>query len=186
MYATYYDRTFPVGHDMDLVRALVAEVGPSMDEHQGLGLKAYLLRENQVASFYLWHDPVAMAAFFFGESGFAELVRNTGRRTVDHWLGVAVTAGGARRQPPRAASRRITEMPEDMAPELDALRELGNRPDVHTAALVADPKDWRLVRFVLWADDVAVDEQGERFEVMHLSAPDIHALRGMTDVRDAV
>jgi hypothetical protein len=186
MYATYYDRTFPVDHDMDLVRERVVEVGPSMDEHHGLGFKAYLIRDNQVSSFYLWHDPVAMAAFFFGESGFADLVRNSGRPTVEHWLGVAVAPGGAPDDQPRAASRRITALPHDLEPELTALTELGTRPDVHTAALVADPKNWRLLRFVLWANEVPADEQGERFEVMHLSAPGITELRGITDVRDAV
>ncbi len=186
MYATYYGRAFPADQDMRVVRERVAELAPSLDEHRGLGLKAYLIRDNQVNSFYLWQDPVAMAEFFFGASGFADLVRETGRRTVEHWLGVAVTAGAARAAQPRAASLRSTALPIDMRPELDALTELGNRADVHTAALVADPKDWRLIRFVLWADDVAADEDGERFEVLHLSAPDIHELRGMTDVRDAV
>jgi hypothetical protein len=186
MYATYYDRSFPVDHDMNLVRQRVAEVGPSLDDHRGLGLKAYLIRDNQVSSFYLWHDPVAMAAFFFGESGFADMVRNSSRPTVEHWLGVAVAAGGARQQRPHTASRRITPLPADLGPELAALTELADRPDVHTAALVADPKDWRLLRFVLWTGDIPADEPGERFEVMHVSTPDIHELRGITDARDAV
>jgi hypothetical protein len=186
LYATYYDRIFPADHDMRIIRDRVAEVGPSMDEHLGLGLKAYLLRENQVSSFYLWHDPVAMAEFFFGESGFAELVRNSGHPTIEHWLGVAVTAGPSQHTQPRAASRRITSLPANIEPELDALTELANRPNVHTAALVADPKTWRLLRFALWANDVPADEDAERFEVMHLSAPGIHELRGITDVRDAV
>ncbi len=187
MYATYYGRTFPADQDMRLVRERVAELAPSLDDHRGLGLKAYLLADNQVNSFYLWHDPVAMAEFFFGESGgFTELVRETGRRTVEHWPGVAITAGPARDARPRAASLRTTELPTNLRPELDALTELGDRPDVHTAALVADPKDWRLVRFVLWANEMPADEDGERFEVLHLSAPDIDELRGITDVRDAV
>ena len=58
------------------------------------------------------------------------------------------------------------------------MTELGNRPDVHTAALVADPKTWQLLRFVLWADDIPANEQGERFEVMHVSTPDIHRAQG--------
>ncbi|HEY4023676.1 MAG TPA: DUF4865 family protein [Pseudonocardiaceae bacterium] len=186
MYATYYDRTFPVDHDMGLIRERVAEVGPSMDEHDGLGFKAYLLNGNRVSSFYLWHDPVAMAEFFFSESGFADLVRHSGRPTVEHWLGVTVVAGPARDSGPRAASRRISALPTDLGPELAALTELADRPDVHTAALVADPKDWRLLRFVLWANEVPAEEDAERFEVMHLSAPGIAELRGMSDVRDAV
>lgn len=186
MYATYYHRTFPAGHDMDGVRRQVAALGPSLDDHRGLGLKAYLLRDNQVSSFYLWHDPVAMAEFFFSQTGgFAELVRNTGPRAVDHWLGVAVAAGPARDAMPRAASLRITALPTNLDQELATLTELGERADVHTAALVADPKDFRLLRFVLWADEVPAD-QGEPFEVMYLSAPDINELRGITNVRDAV
>jgi hypothetical protein len=187
VYATYYGRTFPADQDMRLVRERVAELAPSLDDHRGLGLKAYLIRDNQVNSFYLWQDPVAMAEFFFAENGgFAGLVRETGKRPVEHWPGVAITPGPARDTPPHAASLRITELPTNLRPELNALTELGNRPDVHTAALVADPKDWRLVRFVLWANEVPADEDGERFEVMHLSTPDISELRGITDVRDAV
>jgi hypothetical protein len=156
MYTTYYDRTFPADHDMNLVRRRVVEVGPSMDEHPGLGPKAYRIRDNQMSSFSPWHDLIAMAAFFFGDSGFAELVHTSGRPTVEHW------------------------------PELAALTELGARPDVHTAALVADPGTWQLLRFTLWANDIPADEEGDRFKVMHLSAAGTTELRGITDVHDAV
>jgi hypothetical protein len=140
MYATFYDRDFPADHDMDIIRERVAEVGPSMDEHRCLGFKAYLMSEHRVSSFYLWHDPVAMAKFFFGESGFADLVRNSGRPAVEHWLGVGIVAGPARNARARKASSRITELPTDLGPELAELAELGRRSDVHTAALVADPR----------------------------------------------
>lgn len=48
---------------------------------------------------------------------------------------------------------------------------------MHTAALAFDPYAWQVVRFVLWADAVAPDEDAtERYEVLHLSAPGLAGL----------
>ena len=48
---------------------------------------------------------------------------------------------------------------------------------MHTTALAVDPRHWRLVRFTLWADGAARDADAtERYEVLHLSAPDLGEL----------
>ncbi|NUS65941.1 MAG: DUF4865 family protein, partial [Saccharothrix sp.] len=61
--------------------------------------------------------------------------------------------------------------------EVADLRVLAGRDDVHTAALAIDPHHWQLLRFVLWRDVVAADDPGtERYEVLHLSTPELDAL----------
>ena len=207
MYATFYDRVFPADYDLGIIRKRVANVGHILDDRAGLHLKAYLIRErgvdaapvNQVSSCYLWEDPDAMSEFFFAEGGFFGVIRDFGRPVVEHWMSVATVAGPARDAEPRAASRRITVLPEsldhdgtglgiarEIERETERLTELSRHPDLHTAAIAVDPRDWRLLRLSLWARECPADDDGEPFEVMHLSAPGITAAEGAANVRDAV
>jgi hypothetical protein len=198
MYAKQYEITLPAGYDMQIIRQRVADFGHILDDRPGLGLKAYVIRErgitgspvNQYAPFYLWNDTGAMAQFLVGGGGFQGIIRDFGRPIVRHWTGLASLAGPARTEAPKAASRRLTPLPAD--PDHDAtglgltalieqetveLKALAQRDDVHTAALAIDPRHWELLRFVLWADTVPLDEEAtERYEVLHLSAPGLAEL----------
>ncbi|WP_030622490.1 DUF4865 family protein [Streptomyces sclerotialus] len=198
MYAAQYEITLPAGHDMGIIRERVAAGGHVLDDRAGLALKAYLLRErgvhgspvNQYAPFYLWRDTGAMGRFLLGGGGFQNIVRDFGRPAVRHWTGAAVLAGPARGTPPRAAARRLTTLPAGPGPdpdglalvrlleqETDALHELARHPGVHTAALAVDPRDWQLLRFVLWSDTVPDGtDDTDRYEVLHLSAPHLAGL----------
>ncbi|MGC5012274.1 DUF4865 family protein [Streptosporangium sp. DT93] len=205
MYAEQYEITLPADYDMRIIRERVARSGHLLDDRAGLGLKAYLIRErgtdgspvNQYTPFYLWNDAAAMAHFLVGGGGFQNIVRDFGRPAVHHWTGLAAVAGPARATVPAAASRRVTELPADPDPdgtglglaariagEIERLETLARREDVHTAALVLDPRDWRLLRFTLWRDAVPGDEDAtERYEVLHLSAPGLAGLAGLADRR---
>lgn len=194
MYASQYEITLPADYDMGVIRRRVADFGHGLDDRAGLGLKAYLVRErgaggspvNQYAPFYLWNDPGAMGHFLLGGGGFQGIVRDFGRPAVHHWTGLAVFAGPARATAPRAASRRLTAVPAGadltalVERETAELERLARRPGVHTAALAADPRSWQLLRFVLWEEATpgnAGDEDAtERYEVLHLSAPELGAL----------
>ncbi|POX39120.1 DUF4865 domain-containing protein [Streptomyces sp. Ru73] len=202
MYAAQYEITLPAGHDMATIRRRVATTGHLLDDRAGLGLKAYLVRErgrdgspvNQYAPFYLWRDTGAMGRFLLGGGGFQNIVRDFGRPAVRTWTGVAALLGPARGMPPRAASRRLTPLPDGPGPDPDglalsrlleretaALRELARHPAVHTAALAVDPHHWQLLRFVLWSDaapgaEDGADEATVRYEVLHLSAPELAGL----------
>lgn len=195
MYAMQYEITLPADYDMQIIRDRVAKAGPLLDDRVGLGLKAYVIRErgvngspvNQYAPFYLWHDVGAMGNFLVG-GGFENIIRSFGRVPVQHWTGLACEAGPARGATPRAAARRLTPIPVDpdldglglatrIEDEIEGLRTLAARDGVHTAALALDPRDWTLLQFVLWADDVPTDDDAtERYEVLHLSAPDLSSL----------
>lgn len=198
MYAKQYEITLPADYDMRIVRDRVAKGGHALDDRAGLGLKAYAIRErgvdgspvNQYAPFYLWNEPGAMARFLVGGGGFQNIVRDFGRPRVQHWTGVACHAGPARTALVRAASRRLTSIAADADPdgtglalsalverEAEELRRLSRLDGVHTAALAVDPHHWRLLRFVLWERTSAADgEATERYEVLHLSAPELDRL----------
>jgi hypothetical protein len=180
MYASQYEITLPADYDMDIIRTRVANFGHVLDEREGLGLKAYLVRDrgsgspvNQYAPFYLWHDTGAMAHFLFGGGGFQNIIRDFGRPTVRHWTGLAAVAGPARDAPPATASRHLEPLDGDVGPAIEALNALRDNDNVHTAALAVDPHHWELVRFVLWRGE---PEEGTRYEVRHLSAPGLDLL----------
>ncbi|QLE73589.1 DUF4865 family protein [Streptomyces rectiverticillatus] len=188
MYAKQYEITLPADYDMGIIRDRVATRGHALDDRAGMALKAYVIRErgvdgspvNQYAPFYLWNDTAEMSRFLVGGGGFEGIVRDFGRPVVRHWAGVAREAGPARGAVPRAASRRLTQLPaegltEAVAAETAALRELAAGHDgVHTAALAVDPYHWQLLRFVLWQEAVPDGEDvTERYEVLHLSAPEL-------------
>ncbi|GHC54599.1 DUF4865 family protein [Streptomyces cinnamoneus] len=193
MYAMQYEITLPADYDMNVIRNRVATRGHALDDRAGLGLKAYVIRErgvdgspvNQYAPFYLWAETGAMSRFLVGGGGFQGIIGDFGRPAVHHWTGIACEAGPARAAAPRAASRRLTPLPAGADPAalvedaLGELRDLARTEGVHTAALALDPRHWQLLRFVLWETAVpaTAGTQDERYEVLHLSAPHLDAIR---------
>src|ERR1051326_9142759 len=109
MYAMQYEISVPADYDMGILRERVAQASHVLDDREGLGLKAYLIREladgspvNQYAPFYLWHDTAAMSRFLFAGAGFERIIRSFGRVSTQHWTGVARYSGpGPHRHPAR-------------------------------------------------------------------------------------
>jgi hypothetical protein len=151
-------------------------------------VKAYAIRErgvlgspvNQYAPFYLWADPAGMNQFLFG-APFAGLSADFGRPLVRHWMGVAFRPGPAWADPPTAATRTTSRLPAEVpvadvvdaaVADLDTEQTTGG---LHSCALVVDPATWEIVHFRLWADQPA-EGPGERYQVLHVSAPHLHAL----------
>ncbi|MET8653679.1 DUF4865 family protein [Nocardia aurea] len=196
MYAKQYGFTLPASYDMTTIRELVARASSATDDWKGLGLKAYMIRErgindspvNEYALFYLWNDIAEMARFLVGGNGFQHVIRSLGRPEVQHWMGLASMAGPARDTAPTAATRHLTPLTADADPdgtglmarierEIAELTTLATHPEVHTAALALDPKNWQLLRFTLWSTTVpASDDHPDRYEVLHLSTPGLHAM----------
>jgi hypothetical protein len=189
MLAMQYSLTLPADYDMGIIRERVRRNGHALDDRAGLALKAYLIRVrgvdgsqvNQYAPFYLWNSPAAMTQFLIGGGGFQNIVRDFGRPPVSQWTVVACVRGAAG-ESPLAASRRIVELPQppqgdaavSIDDELAELATLADHPDLHTAALAFDPRDWHLLRFTLWRHQVPAGEPaGERYEVLHVSAPEL-------------
>jgi hypothetical protein len=184
MHALQYEITLPADYDMDVIRGRVSRVGHLLDDWDGLGLKAYLMRErgvdgspvNQYGPFYLWHTPEGMNSFLWGP-GFQGLVNDFGRPVVQHWMGLAYEDGGAADVTPEVAVRRRVSIPEgapltEMTEEaVQETRRLAALDGAVGAAVAVDPRHWELVYFSLWAHD-APKATGEVYRVLHLSAPE--------------
>ncbi|GAA3291687.1 DUF4865 family protein [Streptomyces cinereospinus] len=188
MHAMQYERTLPADYDMGVVRARVARLGHLLDDWEGLGFKAYLIRErgmhgspvNQYAPFYLWRTVRGMNSFLWG-GGFQGFSDDFGRPAVRQWTGLAYEPGAAAGEHARVAVRRCTPLPEGAVPAEaagDAAREAGRlaAEDGAVGAVAAvDTARWELVHFSLWTHD-APEGEGEVFQVLHLSAPERRAL----------
>ncbi|GAA4005752.1 DUF4865 family protein [Streptomyces plumbiresistens] len=183
MHAMQYELTLPADYDMDIIRDRVARKGHLLDGWEGLGLKAYLMRErgidgspvNQYAPFYLWDSPEGMNTFLWG-GAFQGIADDFGRPSVRQWAGLAYEEGGAVGHPARVAVRRRQRVPDGVrlgeAME-DAVRETQRsaaRDGAVLAAAAVDTSRWELVHFSLWGHE-APKAEGDVFQVLHLSSP---------------
>jgi hypothetical protein len=178
-----YELTLPADYDMGVIRDRVARAGHLLDDWDGLGLKAYLVRErgthgspvNQYAPFYLWNTAEGMNRFLW-DGGFQKLSDDFGRPPVRQWTGLAYQEGRAAGSPARAAVRRRRPVPDGARSARvarDAVREaerLAGRDGAVLAAVAVDTGRWELVHFSLWEHE-APEADGEVFQVLHLSAP---------------
>jgi hypothetical protein len=184
MHAMQYEVTFPADYDMTVVRDRVARVGHRLDTWDGLGIKAYLMRErgvdgspvNQYAPFYLWNTAEGMNSFLWG-GAFQGLVNDFGRPVVRHWTGLAYEEGGAAGSPARVAvrgRRAVAEGVELSEAMEEAVREAGRLAALDGAVCVGaavDPRHWEVVHFSLWDHDCP-KASGEVFQVLHVSEPE--------------
>ena len=190
MHAMQYELTLPADYDMGVVRARVARVGQLLDDWEGLGIKAYLVRErgvhgspvNQYAPFYLWNTVEGMNAFLWG-GPFQGLSDDFGRPVVRQWTGLAHQEGVATGAPARFAVRRRRPVPDGVVLSevaREAVAEAGRLAREDGAVLAAaavDTSRWETVHFSLWEHDTPKAD-GDLFQVLHLSAPGRGALPG--------
>jgi hypothetical protein len=185
MHAMHYEITLPADYDMEIIRERVKTNAPGMDFFDGLGLKAYLIRErgvdgsrvNQYAPFYLWNSPARMNRFLW-DGGFGRIVESFGRPVVQHWLGLAFRRGPDFDAEPVTATKRVTAVPpEDPAAAVHlAANRLQVERGVHSTALAVDPRTWELVHFTLWSADAEPDGTA-RYQVLYLNTPELAELR---------
>ncbi|WP_275291433.1 DUF4865 family protein [Amycolatopsis sp. La24] len=172
MYAMQYEIELPAGYDIE---HRVATRGHRTDAFPGLGLKAYLVRDNQYAPFYMWADTAGMSRFLWGGGGFDGIVQDFGRPPVHHWTGARCLPGPARATAPTFATRRVGQFSEDIDRELAEVAQLSQNPAVHTTALAIDPERWETVRFTLWTT-IPDEDSDVQYRVLHLSRPEIDQL----------
>ncbi|MFJ9604925.1 DUF4865 family protein [Kitasatospora sp. NPDC101176] len=192
MHAMQYEITLPADYDMGIIRKRVADRGHLLDDHPGLGLKAYLVRErgqdgspvNAYAPFYLWRTAEGMNGFLWGP-GFRGLSADFGRPVVRHWLGAglvhgpaattgaAPTPGGAtvpvtNATPPTSATLHTVRLPESADPA-EAVRQAV--ADVADPARYGGPAGWSALHTAAVAVDPSRWEL-VRFTLRHGPAPD--------------
>ncbi|MGW1608210.1 DUF4865 family protein [Streptomyces sp. NPDC002285] len=181
MHAMQYRITLPAYYDMEIIRRRVASKGHLLDDWQGLGLKAYLIRERGVhgspvteyAPFYLWNTVAGMNAFLWG-GPFQGIADDFGRPSVRQWTVLA--REGAADPRVRVAVLRRQQVPEgvrlkDLAADVtrETERSAGEDGAVLAAAAV-DTSRWELIHFSLRENDTPKAD-GEAYEVLHMSVP---------------
>ena len=182
MLAMQYSFTFPADYDMALIRRRIADKGHCTDALPGLVAKAYLYgereaggtAENCYAPFYLWQDNAGLNDFLAGP-GFQALTRSFGWPAVRVW-----SLWQAALQPGVADARWGTRAIRSVAPHGD-LAAMQREEEAQLAAALAagalavaagfEPTTWSVVRFRLWAERPAAEEEnsGQLYRVGHVS-----------------
>lgn len=186
MIAMQYSFTLPADYDMGLVRKRIADKGPLLDRHPGLGFKAYLVadranralaaRENLYAPFYLWADADPLQRFL-GGAVFPGVAGAFGWPSIRTWpVWQAHLSAEARHA--RFATRETAAIApfSDLAglqkDEGEALER-----DVAQGAVAAvsafEPTGWTSLRFRLWRDlpDLPAAPDRQFYAVGHVSQP---------------
>jgi hypothetical protein len=185
MIAMQYQINLPADYDMGVIRDRVARTGHVLDRFEGLGQKAYLIRErgvdgspvNQYAPFYLWADAAAAASFLWGGDGFDRIVRDFGRPVVQTWIGGTYQAGPDHAEPPSYAVRHVERIAADAdlaqvgAAAADTIRNRAGEAGLHSLAYGIDPRTWELATIALHTSRPAA-AGSELYQVLHLSAPE--------------
>jgi hypothetical protein len=180
-----YGIALPDDYDMGIIRSRVRTRGSALDERQGLGCKAYCVREagvdgspvNEYAPFYLWADAGAAAEFLWGGPGFDGIVRDFGRPAAHTWVPAAVGAGGRGKSAVTHAvlhtgaieqGAELSEVAEALKARVAARAE---RPETHLAFAGIDPSTWQTVEFTTTAGPVAPAAGEAFYSVLHVSQP---------------
>jgi uncharacterized protein DUF4865 len=158
-----YPIALPADYDMQIIKTRVRTRGSALDDREGLGLKAYCIREgavNEYAPFYLWTDSGAAAEFLWGAGpGFDGIVRDFGRPVVHTWVPAAIGVGGRDRSEVAHAWRRTetidpaADLAEVAAALRDRVAERAARAETHVAVAGIDPRTWSTVEFTTLAGD---------------------------------
>jgi uncharacterized protein DUF4865 len=165
MHLMQYEIEIPAGYD---IRQRIATKGPFTDDYPDLGLKAYCVTETHYSPFYFWRQPGGMNQFLFHYGGFHHIVKDFGRPPVRHWMGQEFRRGPAATA--RTATRRTSPYPPaDSTPYAERL-------GVFASATGIDPHGWQFVEFTLWEDEPPADAEGVRYDVAHLSIPELAQL----------
>jgi Domain of unknown function (DUF4865) len=165
MHLMQYEIEIPAGYD---IRQRIQTRGGFTDDYPDLGLKAYCITDTHYSPFYFWRQPRGMNKFLFQDGGFQHIVNDFGRPPVRHWMGQDFRRGPAATA--RAATRRTSPYP----PADD--RMTSERPGVFASATGIDPCGWQFVEFTLWENEPPADAEGVRYEIGHLSIPELAQL----------
>ncbi|MFF5477769.1 DUF4865 family protein [Streptomyces sp. NPDC012935] len=188
MHAMQYRLPLPADYDMEIIRRRVAGKGHLLDDWQGLGCKAYLIRErgvrgsavNEYAPFYLWHTVAGMNAFLWG-GPFQGIADDFGRPSVRQWTVLAHEgAAGPRVRVAVLWRQRVPDGVQLTHLAADAGREterVGGEDGAVLVAAAVDTSRWELIQFSLWENEPA-NADGDVYEVLHMSAPGRARLTG--------
>ncbi len=188
MFAKQYSHRLPSTYDMGIIRERATRRGPLWDATEGLGFKAFVVRErgryrataNVYAAVYLWLDVEQTADFFMG-SRFQNVIDDFGRPEVETWLPLDASKGPAQ----RALALYRDEQPigeQDNRAELRAAlteqnRRIAEQEDTVAVVSALDVANWKLIRLTLSSSAPVATAGRTVYEVLHLARPGVASLK---------
>jgi hypothetical protein len=176
MIIVHYAHRLPADHDLGALRRWLKERGAVWDAVPELYFKAFLLREagrigataNSFASLYLWQQDKAFRDWLV-RGGYKIVTDSFGRAEIETFFALDAFRG-------KAGEARFLYR-DDIAIPLDAdltdafARERATQPDVISAVVGLDPRNWKFVRVLLSDAEPDASARGVAYQIAHLSRP---------------
>jgi hypothetical protein len=182
MIIVHYQCRLPADYDLGAVRKFLKKRGAVWDAAPDLYFKAFLLREagsfgaiaNSFSSVYLWqHDKTFRDWLVRG--GYKIVTDPFGRAEIETFF--ALDAFKGKGAGARFLYRDDLNIPLDadltaaFAREIELARERATQPDVISAAVGLDPRNWKFVRILLSEEEPRGSERGVAHQIVHLAQP---------------
>jgi len=182
MIMIHYQIRLPSDYDVGGIRKFLEQRGAVWDAVPELYFKAFLLREagnfgaiaNSFSSVYLWQHDKAFRDWLV-RGGYKVVTDRFGRGEIETFF--ALDAFGGKGNQARFLYREDLDISPDadltaaFAQEIELARERAIRPDVVSAAVGLDPRNWKFVRILLSQREPRESERGVAHEIVHLSRP---------------
>lgn len=182
MIVVHYAHRLPADHDLGALRQWLKERGAVWDAVPELYFKAFLLREagrfgaiaNNFSSVYLWQQDKAFRDWLV-RGGYKIVTDVIGRAEIETFFVLDAFRGKAGEA--RFLYRDDITIPLDadltdaFAREIDLAREHATQPDVISAVVGLDPRNWKVVRVLLSDEHTDVSARGVSYQIAHLSRP---------------
>ena len=182
MIIVYYAHRLPADHDLATLRRWLKERGAVWDQVPELYFKAVLLREagrfgaiaNCFASLYLWRQDKAFRDWLV-RGGYKIVTDSIGRADIETYFALDAFRGQAGEA--RFLYREDVTIPLDaeltnaFAREIELARERATKPDVVSAIVGLDPRNWKFLRVLLSEAEPDASARGVAYQIAHLSRP---------------
>jgi hypothetical protein len=182
MIIVHYASRLPADFDFGPLRRWLKERGVAWDAVPELYFKAFLLREtgrfgavaNNFSSLYLWQHDKAFRDWLV-RGGYKVVTDIVGRAEIETFFALDAFRGKA--GDGRFLYRDDIAIPLDadltaaFASEIELARERATEPEVVSAVVGLDPRNWKFVRVVLSAGEPDARARGVAYQIAHLSRP---------------
>jgi hypothetical protein len=182
MIIVHYQLRLPADYDLAAIRKFLKQRGAVWDAASDLHFKAFLLREagrfgaiaNSFSSVYLWQHDKAFRDWLV-RGGYKIVTEPFGRAEIETFF--ALDAFRGKGDEARFLYKEHLDIPLDtdltaaFAQEIELARERAIQPDVISAAVGLDPRNWRFVRILLSEAQPGADASGVAYQIVHLSHP---------------
>ena len=187
MIIVHYAHRLPADYDLAVLRRWLKERGTAWDGVPELYFKAFLLREagrfgaiaNGFASLYLWQQDKPFRDWLV-RGGYKIVTDVIGRAEVETFFALDAFRGKGSEARFLYKDDISISLDDDLtaafAKEIALARERSTQPDVISAVVGLDPRNWKFVRILLSEEEARGSERGVAYQIAHLSRPLLNTL----------